>query len=123
MVERVDFVSVVDTGDGGVTLAEGGFVLRWHPDSKSCVSFAPLDSSLQSGVDKWEVEAVFSTVDLFDVWFGKSRGFNCERVLFRLTGQGLAFEHVDGLYSGGFWGVEMEQFCRFVNERYVDILS
>ena len=43
-------MSVVDTGDGGVTLAESEFALRWGLESKSCVAFAPLDVSRVSGV-------------------------------------------------------------------------
>lgn len=110
---------VVDTGDGGVTLAESGFALRWGLESKSCVAFAPLDVSRVSGVDKWEIEAIFPTASLFDVWLGKSAGFECEKVLFRLVDRGLAFRHVDGFYEGGFWGADMNQFCSFINAEYV----
>lgn len=110
---------VVDTGDGGVTLAESGFVLRWHPESKSQVAFAPLDNSRQTGIDTWEIEAVFPVASLFYVWLGISQGFECERVLFRLVNGGLAFQHVDGLYEGRFWGADMNQFCTFINARCV----
>ena len=112
-------MSVVDTCDGGVTLAESGFVLRWHPESKSCVAFAPLDASRETGVDKWGIEAVFPTVSLFDVWLGRSTGFECEKVLFRLDGGGLAFQHVDGFYGGRFEGGDMVRFCSFINVRCI----
>ena len=103
---------LIDTGDGGVTLAESGFVLRWHLGSRSYVSFGPLNSALQSGLDVWDVEAVFSASDLFDVWLGRSQGFDCEKVLFRLTSQGFAFRHVDGVYSGGFQALVWMSFVR-----------
>lgn len=111
---------IVDTQDGGVTLAESGFVMRWHPDTKTRVVFGPLNSSLQTGLDTWDIEAVFPVEKLFDVWLGKSQGFNCDKVVFALTNQGLAFRHIDGLYSGGFWDADMHQLCKFINANYID---
>ena len=111
---------VVDTQDGGVTLAESGAVLRWHPDTKSYVTFGPLNNSLQTGLDTWDIEAVFPVAKLFDMWLGKSQGFNCDKVVFTLTDQGLAFRHIDGAYSGGFWGADMTQLCKFINANCID---